>query len=243
MTWPLTTDNPVALNVEPRGLADARLTTGREIAVIAGVMAGRFPTVTAAVSQVADFTAAGIQVSVGLGDGAADQWDRALEVALASRPLHLNQVFPAAGLSQRALADAGTSTLVNALVSPVRNGWVNVATGPLSRRHPTEVPVEAALDLMAEVGVRSVKLYPVGGLDRLDEIVAVARAVAERDLLLEPTGGIAPAHLSTLLDAVLATGCRVMPHLYGSLRDDSGALSPALLDEALAAVAEVLGRR
>lgn len=242
MTWSLMSGQPVALNVEPATVADARLTLGHEFPIVAGVMARRFASTAEGVAHTLQLAEAGILVSIGLGDGAADQWDRALDLALATRPAHLNQVFPAAGLSQRSLDDAGAPTLVNALVAPSRPGRVVVTTGPRSNQHSGELPVPAALDMLIEVGVRSVKLFPVEGLHRLEDIVAVAHAAAARDMLLEPTGGIAPNDLPPMLDAVLATGCHVMPHLYGSVKDQAGALSQERMEHAVSAVAKVLGR-
>jgi uncharacterized protein (TIGR03581 family) len=166
-------------------------------------------------------------------------------MALAAQPRHLNQVFPAAALSQAALTSAGAPTVVNALVRPSGvPGMVQVATGPLSGRHQhAGVPVDVALDMLAEVGVRSVKLFPVQGAARLDELHAVAAAAAKRDLMLEPTGGISPDNLSAVLETCRAAGVRwLMPHLYGSVKDADGKLSPVRLAAAVAVLDRFTGR-
>lgn len=228
-----------ALNVQATSVEAARATTSLGVPVLVGVMMRGYATLEDGVAAVREMVAAGVLVSIGLGDGAADQWDRALRAALATGPLHLNQVFPAAAMSQRVLAEAGHRTVVNALVRPAGVGLVDIATGPLSgdSGERAVVPVGIALDLLLEMGVRSVKLFPVGGLNRLDEIVAVAAAAAERGMLIEPTGGLSPAHLDTLMASLRPLGCPVMPHLYGSLKDTAtGDLSLAKLAVAVHAM-------
>ena len=229
----------IALNVEATSLEAARATVDLPVPVVVGVMMRRFPTIDEGVATVNELLGAGVKVSVGLGDGAADQWERALQTAEATGPLHLNQVYPAAAMSQRVLADAGLPTVVNGLVRPAGVGLVDLGTGPVSgaTEGRAVVPVDVALDMMLETGVHSVKVFPVGGLERLQELIAIARAVAARDMLVEPTGGLAPEHLPTLLAALLDVGCHVMPHLYGSLKDKAtGDLSSERLALAVEAV-------
>jgi 2-dehydro-3-deoxy-phosphogluconate aldolase len=232
----------MALNVEATSLEAARATLGRSVPVLVGVMMRRFPTVEEGVTAVSRLLEAGVHVSIGLGDGAADQWERALQAAEATGPLHLNQVFPAAAASQRVLRDAGLPTVVNALVRPAGVGLLDLATGPVSGGADARavVPVAIALDMLLEMGVRSIKVFPVGGLERLDELMAVASAAAARGMLVEPTGGLSPEHLPTLLASFRAVGCSVMPHLYGSLKDGAtGDLSAERLAVAVEAMERV----
>lgn len=232
-------DVPLLINVQA-STVDAAAAAARRYGddVVVGVVARDFAEPAEGAAHIRRLQAQGVRVSAGLGDGAADQWERALQLAILTQPCHLNQVFPAAGLSQRVLADAGAPTLVNALVRPGgAPGVVSVNTGPRSQRAPDgRLPVGAALDMLAEVGVRSVKLFPVNGDTRLDEVRAVAAAAAERDLALEPTGGITPDNLAAVLDACLDAGVtRLMPHLYGSVKDPAtGDLSPDRLAAAMA---------
>ena len=58
---------------------------------------------------------------------------------------------------------------------------------------PRDRVLAAALEMLTEVGVNCVKFYPLNG--RLDELTAVAGAAAERDMIVEPTGGITPDNL------------------------------------------------
>lgn len=202
--------------------------------VVIGVVAKDFATPDEGAAHIQALQDKGVTVSAGLGDGAADQWRRALDMALIARPSHLNQVFPAAGLSQYAL---GESTVVNALVRPTGTpGIVAVATGPLSGRQSGDLPVDAALDMLVEVGVRSVKFFPMQGASRLDELAAVARAAAKRDMMVEPTGGITPENLADVMAVCTDAGATsVMPHLYGSVKDpETGDLSLSRLDSAMA---------
>lgn len=240
-------DHQVLLNVEATSVEIAAAATERfGSCVVVGVMARRFDTPAAGAAFASELHSRGVLVSAGLGDGSADHWQQALEIALESGPAHLNQVFPAAALSQRVLADAGAPTLVNALIEPAADpGLVRIATGPRSRQHAGgDVPIDVALDLLCETGVRSVKLYPVRGIDRLDSIRAVSAAAAARDMVFEPTGGIAPDNLAAVLDTALTAGVQaVMPHLYGSVKDPATAeLDQQRLARAFRVIDEVLGR-
>lgn len=211
------------LNVE--AVTEERARAAAEMAgarVLVAVVTKRFDAVQDAVEHADRLQSKGVRVSAGLGDGAADQWERALRLALHSKPSHLNQVFPAAALSQRILQQAGAATVVNALVRPSGiPGLVQVGTGPDSQAHGSSaLPVSVALDMLAEVGVRSVKFFPMGGAARLAELTALARAAAERAMMVEPTGGISVAEVADIVHACRSEGVPlVMPHLYGSLKD------------------------
>lgn len=213
----------VLLNVEAVTEERARAAAG--IAgdrVLVAVVTKRFDAVQDAVEHADRLQCNGVRVSAGLGDGAADQWERALSLALHSKPSHLNQVFPAAPLSQRMLQQAGAVTVVNALVRPSGiPGLVQVGTGPRSQAHESSaLPVGVALDMLIEVGVRSVKFFPMGGAARLAELSALARAAAERSMMVEPTGGIGVAEVADIVRACRSEGVPVvMPHLYGSLKN------------------------
>lgn len=240
-------DHQVLLNVEATPVEIAAAAAERfGPRVVVGVMARRFRTPAAGAAFVSELHSRGVLVSAGLGDGSADHWEQALEIALRSGPAHLNQVFPAAALSQRVLADAGAPTLVNALMEPTADpGLVRIATGPRSRKHVGgDVAIEVALDMLYETGGRSVKLYPVRGIERVDSIRTVGAAAAARDMVFEPTGGLAPDNLAVVLDAALTAGVRaVMPHLYGSVKDPATAeLDLHRLARAFQVVDEVLGR-
>lgn len=193
-------------------------------AVLVGVTAKAYPNLDEGFDYIHELHQNGVQVSAGLGDGSADQWERALELALHTNPVHLNQIFPAAGLSQYMLKEKGFNTWVNGMVGPTGEpGKVVLGTGPLSRGEAGSiVSIEAALAMLKEVGVQSVKFFPIQGTKRLDEVRAVAAAVAAAGMVMEPTGGITPDNVAELVQLCLEQGVEyVMPHIYGSLKDPS----------------------
>lgn len=232
-------DQPGLINVQASTVQTAVAAAERYgDRVLIGVVARDFADPADGAAHIQALQERGVRVSAGLGDGAAEQWERALQMSVRARPSHLNQVFPAAALSQRELRLAGASTVVNALVRPTGTpGIVNVATGPVSQRAAAgNLPIGTALDMLAEVGIESVKLFPIEGAARLDELRVVAAAVAERGMALEPTGGITPQNLPEVLAACREAGVtRLMPHLYGSVKDP--ATRDLSLDRLAAAIA------
>lgn len=215
----------VLLNIQTRSLRTSK--EAAELlgsAVFVGVTAKDYPNLEEGIAYIQQLHQHGVQVSAGLGDGSADQWERTLDLALNTNPAHLNQIFPAAGLSQYMLKGKGFNTLVNGMVGPTgKLGEVILGTGPLSRDQAgSSVSIGAALALMKEVGVQSVKFFPIEGTKRLDEVRAVARAVAEAGMIMEPTGGITPDNAAEIVKLCLNEGVEyLMPHIYGSLKDPS----------------------
>lgn len=213
----------VLLNVQARSAEAAAEASGLlGAAVLVGVMARDFPRLEDGVNYVQTLHAQGVQVSVGLGDGSAEQWERALQLALRTKPHHLNQIFSAASLSQSLLRSLGAPTLVNGMVKPAgQPGLVHIGTGPLSQLNGSAtIPVQAALAILKETGVQSVKFFPIEGTGRLEELRQIARAVAEMDMMLEPTGGITPENVAAIVGVCLEEGVQyIMPHLYGSLKN------------------------
>lgn len=190
--------------------------------IIIGVTAQRFPALDEGIALIRQTQENGVLVSAGLGDGAADQWQRALDLALATRPFHLNHVFPAAALSRRALKDAGAAAIVNGLIKPSGvTGAVRIGTRPLSASHGDEtVSAELAINLLHEVGVETVKFFPLRGLRHLDELARVAEVAVSRNMMIEPTGGLTPKNLPSILETCIGAGARrIMPHLYTSVED------------------------
>lgn len=213
----------VLFNVKAKTVATAVKAVQRfNQSVLIGVMAKEFPLLDEAVAFSLALQKQGVQTSAGLGDGSADQWERALTLAINSKATHLNQVFPAAALSQYVLKEKGLHTVVNGLIRPTgKPGFVAINTGPLSEQtENAEVPVKTAVSMFKEMGVSSVKFFPIEGDKRLEEVREVARAVASEGLIMEPTGGITPDNVGNIVRVCLDEGVRyVMPHLYGSLND------------------------
>ena len=236
----------IELNVLARDLDNAVAVTRAAAGnVYVAVLTKNFDTVEAAVEQVNAYTAAGVRASVGLGAGDPAMWRRVADVAVATLPAHVNQVFPAAGLTLGALQVAGaTDTWLNALIAPgSRPGLVRVGTGPVSAGCEGEVSVEQAAAMVAEVGVHSVKFYPIGGVSQLDHLTAMVRAaVAAGVPIFEPTGGIDMANFDAVVSTCLEAGAtHVVPHVYTSIVEkESGNTLPDLVAELNAKAAALL---
>ncbi|TDF92736.1 KDGP aldolase [Paenibacillus piri] len=236
----------VLLNIQTRSVeASVQAAELLGKAVFTGVMAKDFPVLEEGVRYIQALQERKVQVSAGLGDGSADQWEKALQLALHTAPLHLNQIFPAAGLSQYALRMQEAPTLVNAMVRPAgQPGIVDIGTGPLSQQTGSaRVPVEAALAMMKEAGVQSVKFFPIEGSKRLEEVRAVARAAAKEGMMIEPTGGITPDNAAEIVQVCLDAGVPcIMPHLYGSLKNpETGDLDKRKLEATYRSIMSLFG--
>lgn len=224
------------INIQSHDLTEAETGTksfGDRICV--GVLARDFKNLSEATKLVRDMQGLGTLVSVGLGDGAADQWERALTIARSTLPFHLNQVFSSAALSRRAMKDLLADTRVNALVSPTSDPTrLAVGTGPLSSKNPeSSLPIPVVLDILLDGDISSVKLFPLKGTQNLETLRNVAIEVAKRDMALEPTGGIDIENLKEILDICLDSGCRtIMPHIYSSVKNSAGAVDFGKLDKA-----------
>ncbi len=187
-------------------------------------------------------------VSISLGGGDSSQWERVVEVAMEVDPGHVNQVFPATGYTIGALNAKGyIGNVVNGLVSPSGvPGEVVVSTGPRSSHASAAAIVdsETALQMLAEVGGNSVKVFPADGDSRLSELSAIARAAETVGIrILEPTGGITTANLHRVLGACLPEGPEiVIPHIHGSIIDrETGRTDPEAVAEIVAIGKTCLG--
>lgn len=209
---------------------------------LTGVTAKSFSELEDGIRTVQALQEKGIRVSAGLGDGASTQWERALKLALSCNTEHLNQVFPAAALSQRLIDEKGNRTIANALIKPTgRVGYVQIGTGPMSENEEAVVPIRAAVAMLKETHVKSLKLFPVKGLQHLEELAEAARVAGEFDMMIEPTGGITPDNVETVVRTCLEAGAKyVMPHLYGSLKDEKGSLNFEKMDKAVTAIKRAL---
>lgn len=98
---------------------------------------------------------------------------------------------------------------------------MNIATGPLSSQTPaTEVPIETAISLLKDMGGSSIKFFPMKGLTHEEEFKAVAKACAENDFDLEPTGGIDLDNFEEIVKIAVDAGVkRIIPHVYSSIID------------------------
>jgi uncharacterized protein (TIGR03581 family) len=98
---------------------------------------------------------------------------------------------------------------------------VNLATGPLSSQAPAAiVPIETAIALLKDMGGSSIKFFNMKGLDHIEEYKAVAKACAEYDFYLEPTGGIDLENFQEIVQIAVDAGVKkIIPHVYSSIID------------------------
>ena len=204
--------------------------------VYVAVLTKGFPTVADAVAQVKAYTAAGVRASVGLGAGGPAMWRRVVDVSVATLPAHVNQVFPASGLTVGALEVAGaTDTWVNALIAPgSRPGLVRVGTGPNSVAFDGEVSAEQAAAMVAEIGVGLGLLAAIWRISQLAHLAALVKASDAAGVpIFEPTGGIDVETFDTVVGTCLEAGAtHVVPHVYTSIVDKAtGDTIPELVAE------------
>nr|WP_263324312.1 KDGP aldolase [Neobacillus sp. Marseille-Q6967] len=189
--------------------------------VLVGIMVKNFPNEEAAIEQVELYKQHNIPVSVGLGAGDPAMWKKVANVSAETHPEHINQVFPAAGYTLGRISQLNFSnTIVNALIEPSGTpGEVLISTGQISSEYKEKVSCEMAAAMLAEIGVPSVKFYPINGDERLDEVAAMVKAAAQAGLkIFEPTGGIDVENVYRIVQTCLENGAEtVIPHLYTSL--------------------------
>lgn len=203
---------------------------------LVGVMVKNFATDEEAVSMVEAFKAEGVLASVGLGAGDPGMWKRVADVSVRSCPFHINQVYPASGYTMGRLQEVHKGEyIVNSLLEPSgQPGMVYVATGAVSREKKAPVKAEMAAAMLADIGLPSVKFYPIGGLKGIDELKAMVRAAVEAGIrIFEPTGGIDMENVHEIVQACIDGGAEtVIPHLYTSLVDrETGKTRPEYLKE------------
>jgi uncharacterized protein (TIGR03581 family) len=191
--------------------------------VLVGVLSKSYPDVDTAVADMIEYARL-IEnaLSIGLGAGDPKQSTMVSLISKHVQPQHVNQVFTGVGASRALLGQ--NDTVVNGLVSPTgRVGFVKISTGPLSALAPDGiVPVETAIALLKDMGGSSIKYFPMGGLKHKEEYQYVAKACAEHDFMLEPTGGIDLENYETILGIALEAGVKkVIPHIYSSIIDSA----------------------
>lgn len=212
--------------------------------VLVGVLSKNYPDVPTAVADMKEYAAL-IEnaLSVGLGAGDPRQSLMVSQISGQIQPQHVNQVFTGVGTSRALLGQ--NDSVVNGLISPTgKVGWVKISTGPLScTAADAIVPVETAIALLKDMGGSSVKYFPMGGLKTRDEFAAVARACAEHDFGLEPTGGIDLENFEPIMEIALEAGVsKIIPHIYSSIIDsDSGNTRPDDVRTLLASVKKLIG--
>lgn len=160
-------------------------------------------------------------ISVGLGQGNPKFWNRVACVSKELVPNHINQVFSATGYT-RALVNSD-EPFINSLVSPSGEiGKVVVSTGELSSTASERavVDIRTAILMAKEMGANSIKFFPMKGLKAKEELKEVAKACAELDFGLEPTGGIDLDNFEEIVQIIYdANVKKIIPHVYSSIID------------------------
>lgn len=196
---------------------------------LVGVMVKQFYTNEEASKRIEQLKANGVLASVGLGAGDPAMWKRVADVAVKTCPFHINQVYPAAGYTMGRLEQVHKGEyIVNSLLEPSGEpGMVYISTGAESRKKKEPVSVEMAARMLSDIGLPSVKFYPIGGLKRLDEVKVMVRAAAEQGItVFEPTGSISLDNVKEIVQACIDGGAQtVIPHLYTSLVDKETGLT------------------
>ncbi|MUK40339.1 oxo-acid lyase [Aliivibrio fischeri] len=214
--------NRVCLNVLAGSVDNAAdIYDAAEGHVLVGVLSKNYPDVDTAVEDMKKYSeVTNNAVSVGLGAGDPNQSMMVSLISQHVQPQHINQVFTGVATS-RALAGQDKS-IVNGLISPTGTvGMVKISTGPLSSRSEDAiVPVETAIAMLKDMGGSSVKYFPMGGLDTREEFAYVAKACADQDFWLEPTGGIDLENYEEIMQIALNAGVsKIIPHIYSSIID------------------------
>ncbi|MGL4589475.1 MAG: 2-dehydro-3-deoxy-phosphogluconate aldolase [Mycoplasmatales bacterium] len=192
--------------------------------VVVGVLSKNYPTVAKAIEAMNEFAQATENaVSVGLGAGDPKQCYMVNEILRSYTPQHVNQVFSAVNGSRSILNN--TQTFINSLVSPTGTpGLVKISTGPLSSEAKAgEIDVETAVLMIKEMGGSSIKFFPMGGLETIDEFKVVCAACAKHNLAIEPTGGIDKENFREICQIAYDSGVdKIIPHVYSSIIDQGG---------------------
>lgn len=214
--------NQICLNVLANSLQNAKeCYEAAEGHILLGVLSKHYPNDEAAIKEMKQYQeVTNNALSIGLGAGDPNQSQMVTRLARALQPQHVNQVFTGVGATRAVLGQS--ETVVNGLVSPTgKEGYVNIATGPLSSQGTTGVvKIETAIRLLQDMGGTSVKYFPMKGLAHQKEYEAVAQACALYDFALEPTGGIDLDNFEEIVQIAVDAGVKkIIPHVYSSIID------------------------
>ncbi|MFD0715757.1 KDGP aldolase [Paenibacillus sp. GCM10027626] len=212
-----------ALNVLANSIENAQeVFEAAEGYVLVGVLSKDYATVEEAVTAMKAYGEK-IEDAVSIGLGGGDNRQAAVVSGIAKyySGTHINQVFPAVGITRGNLGDR--DSWVNSMISPTgRAGFVDISTGPASAAEADKaiVPIRAAIGLVRDMGGNALKYFPMGGLSREDEYRAVAEACGQMQFALEPTGGIDLENFEAILRIALEANVpQVIPHVYTSIID------------------------
>lgn len=189
--------------------------------VVVGLLSANYETTELAVGDMKAYDKKiGGAVSVGLGAGNPKQWKMVADICRDYEPEHVNQVFTAVGQTRSSVNNA--ETFINCLVNPVNEiGYVNIATGPLSSNtEQVKAPVKSAIAMIRDMGGNSIKFFPMNGLEMIEQYKSIAKACAEENFALEPTGGLDLDNFEEIVTIALEAGVKkIIPHVYSSIID------------------------
>lgn len=214
--------NQVCLNVLTNSLENAQsIVRAAEGCVVVGLLSKNYADTVSAIEDMQRYqTVLNNRISVGLGAGDAKQWKAVAAISRVLQPQHINQVFSAVGYTRGVLQNE--VPWINTLVSPTGTaGLVKISTGWLSENQPPAIiPVRTAIAMSKEMGGNALKFFPMKGLACKEELIEVAKACAELDFALEPTGGIDLSNFEEILQIIVeAKVKKIIPHVYSSIID------------------------
>lgn len=171
-----------------------------------------------------------VSVSLG-GNGDVNNWKKALEIAIRSDAGHLNQPFETASFAYGHMAAMKRNDhWINALVAPSGEvGKVKLTSGSV-------IATEIFVDLVVAMGIPSIKMMPMGGLDHLQELVDLTNIAVRKGVrAIEPAGGIHAGNIGEIVDSVRDCDIEVfIPHIFGSVIDkQTGKTEPVKVSEIL----------
>lgn len=197
--------------------------------VVCGILTKNYPDNASCIDDLKKYQkAVNNAISVGLGAGDPNQSLMVSQVSAEVQPQHVNQVFSEVAYTRALLGQ--NNTVINGLVSPTgRVGYVNIATGPLSSKEKVaEIPVTTAIAFLKEMGGSSIKFFPMNGLNHKEEYEYIAKACADNNFSLEPTGGIDLENFESILQIAFDAGVKkILPHVYSSIIDQQTGLTRA----------------
>ncbi|MBM7600006.1 uncharacterized protein (TIGR03581 family) [Virgibacillus halotolerans] len=186
--------------------------------VVPGIVSDKFETVALAVEKVQALQSVTDTISIGLGGGGnIANWEKVLDIALASQPGHINQPLETAVYAKGYLDGAHIKDqVVNALVKPTGNvGTIQLAcTGQM-------LEVEMFVEIVASLGVESIKMMPVKGTQHIEELIYLTKVAATKGIRgVEPAGGIDSNNIKDIMLGVKDIDIEYfMPHIFGSSID------------------------
>lgn len=185
--------------------------------VVPGIASDQYNLINDAIKKVQELKTITKTVSIGLGDGGnTENWKKVLDIAIGSNPGHINQPFETASYTRGFLDGKGKKQLVNALVNPTgEKGKIQLANSK------KVINVDEFLEIATSIGIESIKLMPVNGIDHLDELIYLTEMASVYGIKgVEPAGGINLNNIKQIIDGVKNIDIEFfMPHIFGSTID------------------------